>query len=157
MKAPIAVRDEDNDLPMPDQNVLISLDKIYSTKEMALIRNGVASEVMEDKWDIYFENDRLYFHRNWTGYCQYVVRFVQEGKYWRMVDAVVNADPDEYQFIDDGVDAKRIPFLIDVLILRKESVFPDPSIPEDDRPLWLWGDIGRASVGQFPWDGSADD
>jgi len=70
---------------------------------------------------------------------------------------VVNTDPEEYKFVEDGADASVIPFLIDVLILRKDSDFPDPSIAEEDRTLWLWGKIGRASMEDFPRNGSSED
>ena len=36
---------------------------------MDQIRAGHIPEMMEDKWFIYWQDDRLFFHRSWTGYC----------------------------------------------------------------------------------------
>ena len=44
------------------------------------IRQGMIPEVMEDKWFIYWKDDALFFHRSWTGFCIYVVRFAADGE-----------------------------------------------------------------------------
>lgn len=106
--------------PLPAERTTIALDRLFSPDEMHRIRAGFIPEWMEDKWFVYWRDDTLYFHRSWTGYCIYVVRFVREGEAWRMVRAEVNRDHRQYQMEDDEEDAKLIPDLIDGHLLERE-------------------------------------
>ena len=55
--------------PMPAERKTIPLDLRFSAEEMARIVRGVVPQQMEDKWFIYYEKQKLYLHRSWTGYC----------------------------------------------------------------------------------------
>ena len=77
---------------------------------------------MEDRWFIYWHDEALYFHRSWTGFCNYIVCFTAEGEAWRMVRAEVNRDPAQYQQTDDDQDAELISELIDLLLLERYTV-----------------------------------
>jgi len=79
--------------PLPQQRATVSLDRTFSEEEYELIRRGVIPEVMEDKWFIFLEEDVLYFHRSWTGFCIYQVRMKKEGAEYRVVEALVNRNP----------------------------------------------------------------
>ena len=70
---------------LPARRASVTLDREFSRKEMDHIRQGVIPEVMEDKWFIYWNDDALFFHRSWTGFCIYVVRFAADGDTWRMI------------------------------------------------------------------------
>ena len=87
---------------------------------MESIRAGHIPEFMEDKWFIYWQDDKLFFHRSWTGFCIYVVHFAVEGEAGRMVRAEVNRDYEQYQLVDDEEDARMISGLIDSLLLEWE-------------------------------------
>ena len=88
MATPDAWKTED----LPARRTSVPLDRAFSREEMERIRHGVVPEEMEDKWFIYWRDDALFFHRSWTGYCVYVVRFVPDGEIWRMTRADVNRD-----------------------------------------------------------------
>jgi hypothetical protein len=45
----------------------------FSRAEFDKIREGLVSNVMEDKWFIYFEAPYLFLHRSWTGLPVYRV------------------------------------------------------------------------------------
>ena len=85
---------------------------------MDSIRQGLIPAEMEDKWFVYWADAVLYFHRSWTGCCIYVVRFVADGEGWRMTEAQVNRDPEQYCETDDAADVRMVSFLIDRLLLR---------------------------------------
>jgi hypothetical protein len=74
---------------------------------------------MEDKWFVYWKDDCLYFHRSWTGFCIYIVRFVCDDIGGKAAVATVNRDPDQYGGTDDEYDRRMIAYLIDVLLLRR--------------------------------------
>ena len=102
----------------------MTLDRVFSPQDMDRIRRGVVPEAMEDKWFIYWKEDMLFFHRSWTGFCIYVVRFAADGDAWRMMQADVNRDPRQYQETDTDRDARLIAYLIDAVLLHRHVEFP---------------------------------
>ncbi len=41
--------------------------RIWTEDEMSVIRHGYIPWVMDEKWFIFLEQDRLFAHRSWTG------------------------------------------------------------------------------------------
>ena len=112
------------------------------------IRQGVIPEVMEDKWFIYWNDDALFFHRSWTGFCIYVVRFAADGDTWRMIQADVNRDRRQYEETDDDRDALLISYLIDVLLLGRHAEFPHAGSSAGESVIANWSLVGRAMTGR---------
>jgi hypothetical protein len=103
---------------------------------------------MEDKWFIYWKDDTLFFHRSWTGLCLYVVRFATERDRCRMIEADVNRDPEHYKDTSDERDAEMISYLVDVLLLHQEAVFPSDELSGEKQALMNWSQAERAKLGQ---------
>ena len=141
-----------NAKPMPEKNATISLALLYHSKQLFLMRRGVIPREMEDKWFVYWKDDCLHFHRSWTGFCVYIVRFEVEDMGAKAVEAVVNRDPDQYGSIDDLFDAQMIAYLISVLLLRRPAKFPSRSKSRHKRALEQWSLVGRAGLGEHPDD-----
>jgi len=135
---------------LPSKRTLIQLDRTFSKQEMKRIRNGLVPEQQEDKWFVYWKENTLFFHRSWTGYCVYVVRFATEGKNFRMVEADVNRDSKQYSETDDGRDAEMISYLIDVLLLHQMANLPCDETNPEQHTLMQWSLVGRAMLGQHP-------
>lgn len=140
--------------PMPAMCATIALDRSFTADEMDLIRQGVVPEEMEDKWFVYWEDDTLFFHRSWTGICVYIVRFARECDTWRMVEAVVNRDPEQRREGRDEDDGQMISFLVDVLLLHRVGDLPGEGLSDARRSLKSWALVGRAMLGQHPGDES---
>ena len=102
---------------------------------------------MEDKWFIYYSDSCLHFHRSWTGFTVYIVRFNEEEDKATAVDFTANRDPDQYKETNDEKDKAMLSFLIDTFLLNKFVPFPDL---EAHGPLGAWSVAGRAAVGQQP-------
>lgn len=136
--------------PMSELHTCVRLDRAFSTEDMAVIRRGLCPDQMEDKWFVYWDKDILYFHRSWTGICIYEVRFHVDRHGYRMIEANVNRDPEQYSQTNDAFDARLISYLIDVLLLRHQASYPDEEdfVPMD--PLAMWSLVGRASVNEHP-------
>lgn len=47
-----------------------------SAKGYTQLSMGLIPGAMEDKWFLYLEDNKLYCHQSWTGYCAYIVEFV---------------------------------------------------------------------------------
>ena len=112
--------------------------------------SGLVPGQMEDKWFIYWQDDVLYFHRSWTGFCVYVVRFEFEGESYRMVEADLNRERSEYGQTDDDHDAAMISYLIDVLLLDREADFPTDAADPGEAALQQWSEVGRAMLDEHP-------
>lgn len=134
----------------PSARMTIMLDRRFTSQEMTKIRKGLIPEKMEDKWFVYWHKNTLFFHRSWTGLCIYRVRFVADGTSWRMVEADVNRDPEQYRETIDGMDAGLISWLIDVLLLRKDVEYPSEESMDGLQPLRMWSLAGRAILGEHP-------
>jgi hypothetical protein len=148
----IAKREDWKTEALPSKRTTIALNRRFSSTDMRKIRAGLVPEQMEDKWFIFWRRNALYFHRSWTGYCIYGVRFKNDGDSYVMFEADVNRDPEQYTETSDKRDADMISYLVDVLLLRRKAVFPsdDPSI--DKRVIMEWSLVGRAMFGQHPND-----
>jgi len=60
---------------MPEESILTECSVKYSKKEFEQIKRGIVPEEMEEKWFIYFEDDKLYFHRSWSGSIIFIATF----------------------------------------------------------------------------------
>ena len=112
--------------PLPQQRAALSFERAFTEEEYELIRQGVIPEEMENKWFIFVEEDVLYVHRSWTGFCMYQVRLKKEGAEYRVVEAFANRDSNQYSATDDHYDVKLLNFLIDHFLLGRSSTFPVP-------------------------------
>ncbi len=134
--------------PSPITRIPVELH--YSDAEMAAMRLGFIPMSMDDKWCLFFEGDRLYFVRSWTGCVLYQLAFRRETADWVAREVIACRDENWYRFTDfddpDHHDMAQAQFLIDVLLLR------DPDALErmgDVGPLGavqLWTQIGRAML-----------
>ncbi len=139
--------------PMPAQKITVELGRMFSAEEMATIRRGLVPQQMEDKWFIYWQDNRLFFHRSWTGFCIYSVHFaIKDGGAGQMVAAEVNRDPEQYRQTSAEEDARMISYLVDVLLLRRRAQFPHTDADSAASTLANWSIAGRAMLGEHPED-----
>jgi len=143
-------------LVMPTKHATVRLNHTFSALEMKPIRRGYVPQQQEDKWFIYWKDDTLFLHRSWTGCCIYVIRFRAEEGSFRMIEADVNRDPEQYSETSDEKDVAMISYLVDLLLLQKEAVFPDDESSPEERALKNWSEVGRAMLDQHSDDDDAD-
>ena len=60
--------------PMSSKRERLKINKHYDINELTKIQEGHLPKSMDDRWFIYYQDDWLYFHRSWTGYCIYEVK-----------------------------------------------------------------------------------
>jgi hypothetical protein len=113
--------------PLPAQRSQLSLQRAFTEQEYERIRLGFIPERMEDKWFMFAEDDTLYIHRSWTGYCIYQLRLNKEGANYVVGEAFVNRDESQYSGNNDSYDEELTMFLIDHLLLMKKSPLPMPA------------------------------
>ena len=116
-----------NAQPLPQQRAPLSMEREFTEEEYELLSHGLIPEEMEDKWFIFLEEDVLYFHRSWTGFCIYQLTVRKEGPKYRVVEVLANRDSNQYSQTDDHYDVNLLTFLIDNFLLRGCSTFPVPA------------------------------
>ncbi len=89
-----ATRDSWKTQPIPELNTQLQLERTFTLKEYEHLSWGQIPQEMEDKWFTYLEDDWLYFHRSWTGFCIYQVSLKQIGDNYIVGEAWVNRDPE---------------------------------------------------------------
>ena len=110
--------------PMSEARTRLFLDRTFSREEYERISLGHIALDMDDRWDSYLENEWLYFHRSWTGFCIYQLRLEAAGNAYRIAEAWVNRDREQYRGSDDSHDAAFLSFLIDRDLLGKDTPYP---------------------------------
>lgn len=103
---------------LPSQRAGIPVDRLFSDEDMTLICRGLLPEKMEDKWFIYWQDNTLFFHRSWTGFCIFMVRFIREDAGWRMDEAWANRDPEQYSVTSVELDAELLLHLVTMLLVH---------------------------------------
>lgn len=94
---------------MPLETETFKMDMQLKEEEYKALQNGFIPQQMEDKWFLYFENDTLYIHRSWTGYCIYIIEFSKEHRIERVT---VNRNMEQYKNTDREEDISTITILI---------------------------------------------
>lgn len=111
---------------MPVARARIVLERTFLPQDYERIKHGLVPQEMEDKWFMYFEGEWLYIHRSWTGLCIYQVRLEPAAAGYRVAEAWVNQDPQQYRPADDNYEAQFLLWLIDCLLLGKDFKPPAP-------------------------------
>lgn len=115
-----------DDLTFPEIKIPLDLTLTFSVEEFKRVRLGLLPREMEDKWFIYLEDEWLYFHRSWTNICIYQVKFERIDNSYRVVEAWVNGDLEQHEFVDQNYEIELLTFLIYRLLLGRDVPFPSP-------------------------------
>jgi hypothetical protein len=113
--------------PLPAQRAQLSLQRAFTEQEYEQICLGFIPEKMEDKWFMFVENDTLYIHRSWTGFCIYQLTLIKDGAHYVVGEVFANRDASQYTSAGDLYDAKMVLYLIDFLLLNESMPLPMPA------------------------------
>lgn len=80
--------------------------------KIKLIKKGHLPKQMEDKWFMFFENNKLFIHRSWTGFCIYIVDINDTGK----LKTIVNRDHNQYTEKNIKKDKVQLDNLLNILL-----------------------------------------
>ena len=108
---------------MPQNKIKLSINKKYSKEEYNKIKKGFIPQQMDDRWFIYFENQKLYFHRSWSGYCIYEIKFSKENEYYIITEGYLNKEIVDEKNLVLKDEAKRILLLINRLLLDENNCY----------------------------------
>jgi hypothetical protein len=102
---------------MPKSHAAIRVSRLFSAREINQIKMGFRPENMDEKWFIFYEQECLYMHRSWTGFCIYEVHFERQARDSVVCEIQVNRNSKQYGVSDDSYDAQMAFWVIDFILL----------------------------------------
>lgn len=105
----IATKESWEILEMPKENKTITLNINLTRENINKLKKGHIPKKMEEHWFAYYDNNKLYIYRSWSGFCMYIVDIPENGN---ITKAIVNRDKKQYKNKDDVHDIKVISNLI---------------------------------------------
>ena len=114
---------------MPKKISTLRLDRRFTRDEFDRMSFGFIPQEMEDKCFIYMDEHNLCFHRSWTGYFIYRVSLIPDQGGFRVGEVEVNRSQNQYSEDHDDYDLQVVTWLIDNLLLGKDTEIPEASTP----------------------------
>ncbi|MEY9928605.1 hypothetical protein ABH926_003244 [Catenulispora sp. GP43] len=96
--------------------------RIWSEQDWERIQAGYRARDMDEKWNVFAEEDVVYLHRSWTGRGIYQATFsLADGGGYRIAQAVVEGDPERYRFADDEYDCVMLELVLSAIVLGEPA------------------------------------
>ena len=109
--------------------------RVWTSDEMDEIRRGYVPHIMDEKWFIFMEGDRLFLHRSWTGLGVYEATFTAADGGFVIGSAVVTGDRTQYKRSSDQDEPLILEMIITGHLLREP---PSASESADKSPHLRW-------------------
>lgn len=107
------IKKEDwNILDMPKEQAVFQLNRSFTDQDKKYLKEGHKPYAMEDKWFVYFEDNKVYMHRSWTGYCIFILNLDNN-------TVIVNRNKNQYRNTNIEEDKKILSELLDFLTRKK--------------------------------------
>ena len=94
--------------PLTDPQPIPAPDRVWTDKEMGAIRRGYVPHMMEEKWFIFMEANRLFAHRSWTGIGIYEATFTSTAGGYVIESAVVTGDDTKHLRSSDEAESATL-------------------------------------------------
>ena len=104
----IVKKDDWQTLNMPNEVEVFVLEKKLNKEHIDLLKKGFLENNMDAKWFMYCEEDKMYIHRSWTGYCIYIVTLSTSG------ELLISVNRNKRQYSETNLEFDR--FFVDHLI-----------------------------------------
>lgn len=110
-------------LPLPHIHSEIGDGRVFNLDEIQKIKAGLLPESMDDRWLIYYCEDKLYFHRSWTGMCFYLAHFTETNEGAVLSSIQINRDSDRYDVGSDASEVAQVHGLIDIFLIERNRPY----------------------------------
>lgn len=105
----VAEKSDWKTVDMPAQHSTFSFYRHFTDAQIKWLSRGSIPLEMEDKWFCYMEENTLYVHRSWTGFCIYIITFSPSDRH----TVVVNRNPAQYSCTSIAQDEEKLNSLMD--------------------------------------------
>ncbi|HNL83946.1 MAG TPA: ADP-ribosylglycohydrolase family protein [Chitinophagales bacterium] len=106
----------------------IEIDMLFTDYQFRILKYGMKSMDMDDKWDIQFENNWLRFYRSWTGHEIYKAQLIPLGDKYCIKEISVETDFNRYKFSNVEKEKNIFAYLIYRCVLKNKNYSINPSI-----------------------------
>ena len=86
--------------------------RVWIEEEMGQVRLGYIPSIMDEKWFLFMEGNRLFAHRSWTGLGVYEATFAPVDGGYVIESAVVTGNRSEYERSSDQDESQILEVLI---------------------------------------------
>jgi hypothetical protein len=100
------------------------LDIDITLEELNIFKNGIFSQDMDDKWNVFIIDKHLYFARSWTNNCIYKISFSENNRKANLEKIKVTRDEEKYKGIDINEDILILKKLLQKF-LKRDNLFVD--------------------------------
>ncbi|WP_063838316.1 ADP-ribosylglycohydrolase family protein [Saccharothrix sp. ST-888] len=87
-------------------------DLTWTAGQWQRVQHGVRAASMDEKWNAYLDDGRLFLHRSWTGTCVFEVTVQPTADGGHPVRAWVESDPDRYRRGSDEAESAMLEVLL---------------------------------------------
>ena len=109
--------------------------RVWTDDEMDVIKRGYVPHIMDEKWFIFMEKNRLFAHRSWTGLGVYEAAFAPTDGGYVIESSVVTGNEAEYRRKSDETESVTLEVLI-VSYLLQESPSEEQLAGLDPHTKW---------------------
>ena len=113
-----ASRDSWKTEPLTDPQPIPAPDRVWTDEEMGSMRFGYVPQMMEEKWFMFMEANRLFAHRSWTGFGIYEATFASTEGGHVIESVVVTGDDTKHLRSSDEAESATLEMLIDSHLLQ---------------------------------------
>ncbi|MEV0521981.1 hypothetical protein AB0I66_01040 [Streptomyces sp. NPDC050439] len=96
-------------------------ERVWTDEEWDRIRHGYRAQDMDQKWNVFMEDNVLFMHRSWTGHGVYAATFALTTGGRRIASAVVEADRERYRRVGDEYDCLMLELIISAIVLGEPA------------------------------------
>ncbi|ACU71725.1 hypothetical protein Caci_2815 [Catenulispora acidiphila DSM 44928] len=96
--------------------------RIWSADNWDRLQAGYRAGDMEEKWNVFAEDNVVFMHRSWTGLGMYEVTFnPADGDGCRITQAVVEGDAERNRPEDDEFDCVMLELVLSAIVLGEPA------------------------------------
>lgn len=122
MTIKIATKENWSIKPMPANPVVLDFDIFVKAEFLEALKAGYIPKEMEEKWFIYFEDNKLYFHRSWTGYLVFIVSFKEFESGLRSDKIEINSNTEQFEVTDVKQTLIMVENMVANLIVKNQKI-----------------------------------
>ncbi|MFF6971425.1 MULTISPECIES: hypothetical protein [Streptomyces] len=97
-------------------------ERLWSDEDWDRIQRGYAARDMDEKWNVFTEDETVFLHRSWTGHGVFEATFAPvDGGGRRISGAVVERHSKFYGSTDDAYDCVMLELVLSSIVLGEPS------------------------------------
>lgn len=115
IQSEMATRQSSKTCPVPRKQVRLPFAREFTPEVFERVRMGFTPGGTDDRWFAFLEDDWLYLHRSWTGFCVYWLRVAETPTGYFVQEAWANRNSKQYGCSSEDEDVETLGELLRML------------------------------------------